>query len=621
LNLFQKQFLLVAALLVLELVLLGTLQVLVQRAEAEAARAENTNSIIVLGDTLAKDVWDMASALIAVALTRSSFTGKRYEVLRQEVPKTVEALRQACINSPNDQAYVERISISAQHLLELFERSRSLLLHREEPGSMVRAADLAKGRFMPVLNELFVELTRFVNEHKKLQLVQKEAELRTKTQLKTMLSLGIALQLVFAILAGFYFSRSITGRIRLLADNASRLARGESLHPPAGGADEIAQLDVVFHEMARALAEAAARERAVVDAMPVGFITLDGEGNICAANPRATMLLKWTPEELTGKSFGTMVAPANSGAQNEFDFEQLKEQGLGRVTEFEFVRSDGTTFPGELSLNAVVNSGNSLFVCNLLDVSERHEIERMKEEFVSIVSHDLKTPLTSIQFSLGLVGKGIFGDLNGAGQKVIRAGQEEAVRLIKLINDLLDLARIEAGRIELECEEIELGSVVTRALQSVEGFAEERGVELSSEPFTAKVWADEDRLIQVLVNLLSNAIKYSRRGQTVSICTVDLDNLLEIRVIDCGCGISEAAQKHVFERFGRLSPSDRKEKGGTGLGLAICKLVIEAHGGEIGVQSQVNSGSIFWFRIRKQPLKTVMTTPTVGRSSPENSVA
>jgi signal transduction histidine kinase len=504
LNLFQKQFLLVATLLVLELGLLGTLQILVQQAEREATRADNTNSIIVLADTITKDIWDMANCLIAAALARSTVTNQRYEELRHEVPAKVEALRQACIDSVDDQAYLQKISANSSRLLGFFDESHSLLLRRYEPGSMVLGAELWKRKFMPVLNELFAGLTQFVEAHKKLEVVQKQAAATAKARLNAMLGAGVVLQLVFAIAAGFYFSRSITSRIRVLADNAGRLARGESLHPPASGSDEIAQLDVVFHKMARELAEAAERERA---------------------------------------------------------------------------------------------------------------IERMKEEFVSIVSHDLKAPLTSIQSSLGLVSKGTFGNLSGDGQKVVKAGQEETVRLIKLINDLLDLARIQAGRIELECQEIELSLVVTRALQSVEVLAEERGIELSSEPFTARVWADEDRLLQVMINLLTNAIKYSNRGQTVSISAVDADNLIEIRVIDHGCGISQEAQKHVFERFGQISQSDRKEKGGTGLGLAICKLIIEAHGGEIGVQSKLDQGSTFWFRIHKQPVKAALTAPGVGTTS------
>jgi PAS domain S-box-containing protein len=624
LNLFQKQILIVAVLLVFELVVLGAVQVLVQRAETEADRAENTSSIVALSSALMKDVWQMGNALIAFGLSRNELGEQRYEELRKEVPGALESIRLACLTSGSDLEYVQQISTSAHNLLDIFDECNEMLQHREEPGAMSRSGNLLKSRLTPALNHFFTLLNQFAQEHKKLQVAQKAAEVRAKLQVRMMLSLAICLQLLFAIAAVFAVRRSVTGRIHLLADNASRLARGETLRPPArppvGGADEIFQLDVVFHDMARALAESAERERAVVDAMPVGFITLDDQGRIESVNPRATLLLRCEPEAVKGKLLSTLIAPGKGATHREFDFNQLSEHGLGRVSEYEFVRLDGSTFPGELSINTVVNSSQRLFVCNLLDVTERHEIERMKKEFVSIVSHDLKTPLTSIQSSLGLVAKGTFGTLDGAGQKVIKAGQEEALRLIKLINDLLDLARIEAGRIDLECEEVEVSDVVRRAVQSVEGFARERGVELLSEPITAQLWADEDRLLQVLVNLLSNAVKFSNRGEAVRICGVTKGDQLEIRVIDNGSGISEAAQRHIFERFVQISSRDRKEKGGTGLGLAICKLIIEAHGGEIGVESKLNRGSTFWFRLCMQPAKMVGSGLAVGRSNAENSL-
>jgi PAS domain S-box-containing protein len=525
----------------------------------------------------------------------------------------LEAFRQASLNFPEDSKNMERITVAVEHLSQVLSDCHEMLYHQGEPGTFVRAGHLVREQLNPALRQLMVQTSQYTEEHLRLQIEQERLESRAKSQLQTMLTFGILLQLLLGIASVVFLTHSITRRIGLLTDNASRLAHGEALHPLASGRDEVAQLDKVFHDMARALAEAASRERAVVDAMPVGFITLDSAGVIRSVNPRANLLLRSKSENLIGNSLGSIiVSPHTEAPQETLGFKQICEKALAHVTEFRFMRSDGTTFPGELSLNRVIDSTDSLIVCNILDVSERYEIERMKREFVSIVSHDLKTPLSSIQASLQMVSKGIFGDLNDSGKKVIRGSQEEAVRLIKLINDLLDLARIESGRIELECEEVALSSALVRAVNSVESFARERGVALSPGQTKAQVWADEDRLVQVLVNLLSNAIKYSNAGDTVTISTIQDSNEIEVRITDRGCGIPDSVQREIFERFGQSSSIDRKEKGGTGLGLAICKLIVEAHGGTIGVRSQVGHGSTFWFRLRTQAQLSITTTPTAA---------
>jgi signal transduction histidine kinase len=182
-------------------------------------------------------------------------------------------------------------------------------------------------------------------------------------------------------------------------------------------------------------------------------------------------------------------------------------------------------------------------------------------------------------------------------QELILVAERNVVRLIGLINDILDLERFDNGRLELQIGPILMESLFSRSFESVEGFAEAADVRLRGVPPALAVRGDGDRLVQVLVNLLSNAIKFSPTGSTVTVSAAEVGRFVEILVADRGRGVPAAQQASIFERFHQVEASDARQKGDTGLGLAICKMIIEEHGGTIGVESHGTGGSVFWFRV------------------------
>jgi two-component system, sensor histidine kinase len=232
-----------------------------------------------------------------------------------------------------------------------------------------------------------------------------------------------------------------------------------------------------------------------------------------------------------------------------------------------------------------------------LGVSERDEVDRLKKDFVSTVSHELRTPLTSIRGSLGLLASGVMGDLTPEARQLITVAERNSVRLITLINAILDFEKLESGNAEMDLRSVPLQRVFDRSLESVSAFAEQERVRIDVERTGTVVMADETRLIQVLVNLLSNAVKYSHRGGVVTLRASPLDGQIEVQVIDRGRGIAPDKQEKIFERFHQVDSSDARTQSGTGLGLAICKAIIEQHGGTIGVESVEGEGSTFSFRI------------------------
>ncbi|MBX9690758.1 MAG: PAS domain-containing sensor histidine kinase, partial [Cyanobacteria bacterium] len=261
------------------------------------------------------------------------------------------------------------------------------------------------------------------------------------------------------------------------------------------------------------------------------------------------------------------------------------------------VREDGTLFPVEISCNGIQFKGGVLHLVAMLDVTERHEIERMKREFVAMVSHDLRTPLSSVQGMLALLSAGAAGNLPARAGSIVETAEGQLERLISLINDLLDIQKMESGRFQIERDEVLVKDLLDQSLEAVEQVAKAAKVEFSLPETNARMIADGARIIQVLVNLFSNAIKFSPADGSVEVTVIESPTEVEFRVEDHGRGIPPEHIDAVFERFRQVEPGDAKEKKGTGLGLAICKMIVEGHGGTIGVRSEPGKGSTFWFKI------------------------
>jgi len=229
------------------------------------------------------------------------------------------------------------------------------------------------------------------------------------------------------------------------------------------------------------------------------------------------------------------------------------------------------------------------------------EVERLKKGFLSTVSHELRTPLTSISGSLGLLASGALGALSTEVLDVVAIAERNAIRLMALINDILDLERLQTGTIELQCAAVPVTAVLHRAMDSLATFERTHGVTVETPEVSTMVWADADRIVQVLVNLLSNAVKFSPPGGVVTIAVRCSEGWVEFRVTDQGRGVPATHREAIFERFRQVETSDAREKGGTGLGLAICKSIVEQHGGTIGVEGGAERGSSFWFRVATTP--------------------
>jgi signal transduction histidine kinase len=239
-------------------------------------------------------------------------------------------------------------------------------------------------------------------------------------------------------------------------------------------------------------------------------------------------------------------------------------------------------------------------------VSELERANQFKKQLIGMVSHELRAPLTSIDAILAFLEAGGTGELPAAANKRLQTAESEVQRLISLINDLLDVERMEAGKFEMSFSSIELSVVIERAVSSVEGALQKRGLAIKIPSVEACVWADEGRLIQVLVNLLSNAIKFSPEGGSIEISAQESGENVRLSVRDEGRGIPADFKERIFERFSQVEKADAKVRGGSGLGLTICRAIILQHGGSIGVESEEGKGATFWITI---PARAPATGP------------
>jgi PAS domain S-box-containing protein len=328
--------------------------------------------------------------------------------------------------------------------------------------------------------------------------------------------------------------------------------------------------------------------RAVMTSAAEGIITLTPEGRGSFVNPSAARMLGYEPSELQGRVLSDLIVEGD-----------LRAEGAESAGDGTFKRKDGTTFPVIYDNTAIQleGGGSGGTVLSFVDITERRQIERMKDEFVSVVGHELRTPLTSIRGSLGLMAGGIFGELDDQGKRMLDIAISNTDRLVRLINDTLDIERIESGRVTMQQVPCRTDQLVAQAVEAMRGQADTVGVRMVTEADPVLLRADPDRVLQTLTNLISNAIKFSPRGEEVRVTAHGLADMALFSVVDSGRGVPEEMRETIFERFGQVDASDSREKGGTGLGLPIARSIVEQHGGRIWVDSRPGRGSTFWFTL------------------------
>lgn len=406
----------------------------------------------------------------------------------------------------------------------------------------------------------------------------------------------LAIPLVSAVIfITLVFIKLIQQRITVLVKNAELIAEGKPLLAPLKGNDEFAAVDEAFRHMNKALTLQSeelrlseAKVRTVIESMPLGLITADTQGVIQSMNETAAKMLSLDlPADATGKN-----------VHDYFEGTEVTVQSQNTSMVLSARRADNSSFPSELLTKPYNSPEGERLLIIFSDITEQEKLRSMREEFIAVISHEIRTPLTSVRAFLHLLEKGQLGEVNAQGKTSLKQMEQLTLRLVGLVNELIEAGKIELGHLSLHQENFFFQELVDEAVNSVSTLAKEHSITLEVTEDDAELFGDRVRTVQVLVNLAANAIKYSPAGSRVSIrFSRENSNMVRVTVADSGSGIAKDQIANIFNRFARVAGNQPRIENSSGLGLYIAKDIVERQGGTIGVESAEGKGSTFWFTI------------------------
>lgn len=338
----------------------------------------------------------------------------------------------------------------------------------------------------------------------------------------------------------------------------------------------------------RELRQSEAHKSAILNSASDGIITITDKGAVVSFNLQTEKMFGYSEEELKSKNINDLIPGVKERAQT-----------IANKLPVEFLAVDktGDNFPAELAVSGMRKNKKNIFVIIVRDITERKKVEKLKNEFVSVVSHELRTPLTSIRGSLGLILGGVVGSFSEKAKNLLNIANNNCERLLHLINDILDIEKMESGKMNFNIEAIDIAKMVKESIAANQMYGEKFGVKikLTESVSDVQVNADYDRMLQVMANLISNAVKFSKQGDTVDVAIKVLNQKVRVSVTDYGSGIPANFQSSIFQKFSQADTTTTRGKGGTGLGLNITKSIIEKFNGAIDFISQENKQTVFYF--------------------------
>jgi len=346
-----------------------------------------------------------------------------------------------------------------------------------------------------------------------------------------------------------------------------------------------------------ALRESEAHKGAVFDTALDSIITMDHTGRIVEFNPAAERTFGYRRDEVVGQNMAELIIPPSLHERHKRGLAHYLATGEGAVMdrriEIVAMRQDGSEFPIELAVTRVPKEGFPLFTGTIRDITERKELEQRKDEFISMASHELKTPVTSLKGFTHLLQRRLAKQGDGQALHFLDRMEAQLNKLTKLISDLLDVTKMQTGKLEFREERFSLDELVRETLENLQGTTETHRFRLE-EVRNAQVFGDKDRLGQVLINLLTNAIKYSPQADAIIVRVSTDEHGAIVCVQDFGIGIAETHQEKIFERFYQVNDATEKTFSGLGIGLYISNEIVRRHHGRLWVKSAKGAGATFY---------------------------
>jgi len=558
--------------------------VLFQQARADLQRELRARTIVTKTAELTQLYYVNAMRLFVASRVHDPYAFKKFDVLSSAADEDIEDLQRLVTPGSQQARTVQRIETISREL------KATITILRRPDKEEFDSFDAERIKNIGRLRNLLSELTNSLVELGSTGSMTERAAAQTDVSrrwLTDFIALGIVIDVLVAAGLTIFFTRAISGRLDALCLDTNHLVREEPLGAPSKESDEIGDLNRTLHQVSGALSDARHKERALTNNAADVICSLNLDLEFVKVNPASQKIWSYQQEELIGKKLNDFVE----------DPSQLKLcQDGNTVFETGFRHKSGTIVDMHWSSNW--SEQDKLYFCVARDISESKQAQRLKQQLMDMVSHDLRSPLTAINGILTLLGMDTYGPMGERALKKINVARKESARLIDLVNNLLELERIDAGGLTLKRRSVSVPELVSRSIDAIAELAALRSIAITVEKIeNVSANLDQDRIIQVLLNLLSNAIKFSPEGADIKVSVEKDDEFLTFAVVDSGCGIALSDQPFLFDRFSQITQTNARD--GAGLGLAICKHLVELHAGTIGVKSPINGshGTRFWFKL------------------------
>ncbi|PWT97343.1 MAG: hypothetical protein C5B53_08175, partial [Candidatus Melainabacteria bacterium] len=484
-NISKAGILLVLVPLILGLVFVLALTRLLVQADAESARAFRSAQISNCSNKLIRDLFEIGSLTRGevVAQMKSEDYGKMVATIRSDLQELLQAVK----DDPPKVRIVQKCAEASEEAFELVDHIRSTLGANRDSISLDQSDSIRRRLRSCVKRLISRDLLSMAQDEKSKSEESHLAQAQFREHIKVFLVAGVCLNVVLAILVALIFSKRITGRLRVLLDNSFRLASGLPLQNPIGGKDEIAEVDITFHNMADALANAKQKERSLIDHSLDVICSLDQNKRFTAANPACRTKLGYSEEQLLGRSFHSLLA--NEDLEKvEKSMSAAKAEEIEARFETHIKHKEGNEIDLDWSVHWV--PFEKLFFCVGHDISERKEVERLKQQFMGMITHDLRTPLTVVKGYLEMSEAGVFGELNEMGQRQLANAERNTDRMLGLVNDLLDIEKSETGQLQIHQATINLNDLIDQCVKSLAPLAQRQEVNLDATATNLTVFAD-----------------------------------------------------------------------------------------------------------------------------------
>ncbi len=614
LSLTAKALILISVPLLFEVGSAWLLLDLQKQAEEEAERANRSRAVSDQINQISRniyEVWNTVSSASRGTWLSSSFLSQSYK-------KTFNGLREQYTYLINLSGKNEKLVKCAKEAMAAIDEAEALLDKncldlRAGKVEEVFANHKDKEKQLKQLYKQMLSQEFFLVEHEEEEFL-KNSPVRLREYRQRTISIfvvAMAAHVVFSVILVVFLVGRVTSRLGYLGREVSKLGTGRPLLPLSGG-DEIASLSRALSTMATELNALLRKQGAIVNNARDTICAIDDKGCFLSINPAGEELFGLYSDELIASRFIEYLHQADKEIALAW-YQGLKSKSEksrgteGNTVELRLYRRTGnkagniaakgsaepltTLWSGQWS-----EADRSLF-CVIHDISERKELEKAKQEFTAMLTHDLRSPLATIRGLLELLQAGRLGALSDRGRELVEMADRNSTRMMNLINDLLDIEKINSGTMPLEIEEVAVSDLFQEVELSLGQWMKESRIALKINQTSYKVFADRDKLSRVLFNLVSNAVKFSEPGSRVTLSAMPEGEYIKISVTDQGPGIPADKLDSIFERFAQASSADHKEKGGSGLGLAICRAIVNLHGGKIWAQSTAGLGSTFNFTV------------------------